>query len=103
MWSCHPYADIDDPKNSGHDNTASMVKHLGATWHYPNIFLGESGTREEATGEDRSAHRLRAIQADDEGTPLLAREQSARSREVPGGGSRPVQHPAATEPLAALG
>lgn len=36
--------------------------------------LGESGTREEATGEDRSAHRLRAIQADDEGTPLLARE-----------------------------
>lgn len=36
--------------------------------------LAEAGTGEEATGEDRSAHRLRAVQGDEHGTPQLVRE-----------------------------
>ena len=36
--------------------------------------IAEAGTDEERTGADPSAHRLRAVQADEEGTPLLLRE-----------------------------
>jgi tetratricopeptide (TPR) repeat protein len=36
--------------------------------------LAEAGAAEEATGQDPSAHRLRVLQADDHGTPLLLRE-----------------------------
>lgn len=36
--------------------------------------LAEAGGAQEATGEDRSAHVLRAVQADEHGTPLLLRE-----------------------------
>jgi cytochrome c554/c'-like protein len=36
--------------------------------------LAEAGTNQQATGEDRTAHRLRAVQGDDDGTPLLLRE-----------------------------
>jgi tetratricopeptide (TPR) repeat protein len=36
--------------------------------------LAEAGAEQEATGEDRSAHRLRAVQGDEHGTPLLLRE-----------------------------
>jgi hypothetical protein len=36
--------------------------------------VGEAGTRQEATGEDPTAHRLRALQADETGSPLLLRE-----------------------------
>jgi tetratricopeptide (TPR) repeat protein len=36
--------------------------------------LAEAGGGEEASGADPSAHRLRALQTDEQGTPLLARE-----------------------------
>jgi len=36
--------------------------------------LAEAGLSQEATGEDRTAHRLRALQVDELGTPLLTRE-----------------------------
>src|SRR6202035_3836776 len=36
--------------------------------------LAEAGEAQEATGEDRTAHRLRAVQGDEHGTPLLLRE-----------------------------
>jgi tetratricopeptide (TPR) repeat protein len=36
--------------------------------------LAAAGADEEATGEDRSAHRLCALQADEHGTPQLVRE-----------------------------
>ncbi|HEX8795131.1 MAG TPA: multiheme c-type cytochrome [Polyangiaceae bacterium] len=36
--------------------------------------LAEAGGTQEATGEDRSAHELRVVQADEHGTPLLLRE-----------------------------
>jgi tetratricopeptide (TPR) repeat protein len=36
--------------------------------------LAEAGEEEEASGEDRTAHVLRAVQGDEHGTPLLVRE-----------------------------
>ncbi len=36
--------------------------------------LAEAGTAQEATGQDRSAHVLRALQADEHGAPQLLRE-----------------------------
>jgi tetratricopeptide (TPR) repeat protein len=36
--------------------------------------LAEAGGSQESTGEDRSAHVLRVVQADEHGTPLLLRE-----------------------------
>jgi tetratricopeptide (TPR) repeat protein len=36
--------------------------------------IAEAGADQQATGEDRSAHRLRALQVDEQGTPLLLRE-----------------------------
>jgi len=36
--------------------------------------LAAAGVDEEATGEDATAHRLRAVQADEHGTPMLLRE-----------------------------
>jgi tetratricopeptide (TPR) repeat protein len=36
--------------------------------------LAEAGARQLATGEDPTAHRLRAVQVDEQGTPLLLRE-----------------------------
>jgi tetratricopeptide (TPR) repeat protein len=36
--------------------------------------VASAGALEEATGEDRSAHILRALQADENGTPVLVRE-----------------------------
>jgi len=36
--------------------------------------LAEAGGAQESTGEDRSAHVLRVVQADEHGTPLLLRE-----------------------------
>jgi hypothetical protein len=36
--------------------------------------LAEAGTAQQATGTDETAHRLRAVQADEHGTPLLLRE-----------------------------
>jgi hypothetical protein len=36
--------------------------------------VGEAGGRQEATGDDPTAHRLRALQVDDSGAPLLLRE-----------------------------
>lgn len=36
--------------------------------------LAEAGGGQESTGDDRSAHVLRAVQADEHGTPLLLRE-----------------------------
>jgi tetratricopeptide (TPR) repeat protein len=36
--------------------------------------LGEAGARQEATGQDPTAHRLRAVQVDQTGLPLLLRE-----------------------------
>jgi tetratricopeptide (TPR) repeat protein len=39
--------------------------------------VAEAGTAEELTGADSSAHRLRAVQADEHGTPRLLRETDA--------------------------
>jgi Flp pilus assembly protein TadD len=36
--------------------------------------LGEAGEAQESTGDDPTAHRLRAVQADEHGVPLLLRE-----------------------------
>jgi len=36
--------------------------------------LGEAGTRQEATGNDPTAHRLRALLAEEHGQPVLARQ-----------------------------
>jgi hypothetical protein len=36
--------------------------------------IAEAGMQEEASGEDRSAHRLMALQADEHGVPVLMRE-----------------------------
>ena len=36
--------------------------------------IAQAGTQEEASGEDRSAHVLRALQADEHGIPVLQRE-----------------------------
>jgi len=65
IWSCHPYSDIDDPKNSGHDETAAMIRHLGEEWKTPDLWLGESGTRLQyddvsgsAAAQERGARRF---------------------------------------------
>jgi tetratricopeptide (TPR) repeat protein len=36
--------------------------------------LAEAGTGQQASGEDRTAHRMRAVLGDEHGTPLLVRE-----------------------------
>jgi hypothetical protein len=36
--------------------------------------VAEAGSRQEASGEDATAHRLRAVQVDEQGKPLLLRE-----------------------------
>ena len=36
--------------------------------------LAEAGTAQQATGADETAHRLRAVQGDEHGTPMLLRE-----------------------------